>query len=109
MGEWSDMRRKTYKLKTLENNRFSIMVTDLKHCYFCGKSPVDIHEVYGGANRRVSMKNGFCVPLCRSCHQQITTNNTLSSLLKASCQRCFEINHTKEEFLQLIGKYYDID
>ena len=66
------MKKKTAKLARIERKRYSIMTEDLKHCFICGCAPVDIHEVYGGANRRASMENGFCLPLCRRHHQTAT-------------------------------------
>lgn len=100
------MRYKTYKLQKLERNRYSIFTDDLKHCYLCGKSPADIHEIFGGANRKVSMQNGFCVPLCREHHCIITNDNDLSLIMKKICQEKYEKTHNREEFIALIGKNY---
>jgi len=100
------MKQKSATLRNLERNRYSILATDLENCYFCGRSPVDMHEIYGGRNRRVSMQNGFCVPLCRRHHENITNNEQLSLLLKKDCQESFEATHSRDEFMKLIGKNY---
>lgn len=100
------MKQKTAKLRKLEKNRYSILTKDLEHCWLCGKSPVDIHEIYGGANRKISMKNGFCMPLCRQHHEIITNENTLSIYIKEICQQEFEKTHSRVEFMNLIGKNY---
>ena len=66
----------------------------------------DCHEIYCGAKRQVSMKNGFCVPLCRFCHMQVTNNRLADIRLRVECQRKFEETHTREEFLKLVGRNY---
>lgn len=101
------MKYKSYKLQKLERNRYSILTNDLEHCYLCGKSPVDIHEIYGGANRKTSMLNGFCVPLCRQHHREITDNNGFE--LKKLCQKEYEKTHTREDFIFIIGKSYNLE
>ena len=100
------MQYKTNKLRKLENNRYSILTNDLEHCYICGEDKDDMHEIYGAGNRRISMMNGFCVPLCRQCHMFITKDNAISLLLKQQCQRKFEETKTREEFFKLIGKNF---
>ena len=100
------MKFKTSKLRKLEADRYSILTDDLEHCYICGEHKDDMHEIYGGRNRRVSMANGFCVPLCRSCHSFITRDNTSDLVLKQHCQKKFEEENSREDFMLLIGKNY---
>lgn len=90
----------------LERARYSILTDDLEHCYICGYPKEDMHEVYGGANRRMSMENGLCVPLCRHYHIQITVNDTMNKALKRVCQKKYEETHTRDEFMSLIKKNY---
>ena len=44
------------KQKKLNNNRFSIFTNKFDECYYCGKQNIklDLHEVYGGSNRKRS-------------------------------------------------------
>ena len=106
------MRRKTYRLQKLENGRYSILTNDLDRCIFCGAPDPDIHEVYGGSNRQISMANGFCVPLCRWHHLMVTNPDktalgfVIDKELKEKCQKVYEQQHTREEFIKLIGKNY---
>ena len=100
------MKQKSAKLRNLERNRYSIITDDMEHCYICRKSPVDIHEIYGGANRKVSMENGFCVPLCRRHHQVVTDKASISKIFKRACQQIFEESHSREDFMKLIGRNY---
>lgn len=102
------IKNKTNKQVKLENNRYSIITNDLKHCYICTKKGLknipkdDLHEIYGGSNRKRSIKNGFVVPLCRKCHQ----DNEVLKFLKRFIQKEYEKKHTREEFIRLIGKNY---
>lgn len=100
------MKNKTNKLRKLERERKSILTDDLEHCFICKNQPIDIHEIYGGANRKISMIKNFCVPLCRTCHTKATLNNDFSLILKKLCQTEFEKTATREEFMRLIGKNY---
>lgn len=98
---------KTSKQIKLEKSRYSILTDDLEHCYICrfqGKKVLrdDLHEVYGGANRKRSILNGLVVPLCRKHHQ----NEEILSELKVATQRMYEVKHTRDEFIKLIGKSY---
>ena len=100
------MRNKTYKLKKLEKNRFSILTNDMEHCYICQSPFVEIHEIYNAGNRKISMKNGFCVPLCHRHHEYVTLNADGSNYLKQKCQMVFEKTHSREEFMKLIGRNF---
>lgn len=100
------MRNKTYKLQKLEKNRFSILTDDMEHCFICKSPFVDIHEIYCGKNRKVSMQNGFCVPLCREHHEFVTLNADGSNYLKQKCQFEYEKIYTRDEFIKLIGRNY---
>ena len=100
------MKKKTARLQKLERGRFSILTNDLKRCYLCGASPVDLHEIYGAGNRQTSMRLGFVIPLCRRHHQAIHENAQLSMDLKIVCQQKFEETNTREAFRKEIGKSY---
>ena len=100
------MRNKTYKLQKLEKQRKSILTDDLEHCIICKMPAQDIHEIYGGKNRKVSMINNFCVPLCRNCHIRITNSEKDSIILKKLCQKKFEENNSREKFLSIIYRNY---
>ena len=100
------MRNKTYKLQKLEKNRFSILTNDMEHCYICQSPFIAIHEIYGGRNRKTSMQNGFCVPLCHKHHEYVTLNADGSNYFKQKCQKVFEETHSRDEFLELIGRSY---
>ncbi len=100
------MKNKTSKLRKLEKNRYSILTEDLEHCFICQQSSVDIHEIYGGCNRKVSMQNGFCVPLCREHHRLVTDYPLSNRNLQVKCQSKFEEINSRDKFMRLIGRNY---
>ena len=100
------MKTKSNKLAKLERKRTSILTEQEDVCFLCGRLRDDIHEIFGGANRTASMKHGFCVPLCRSCHERVTNNEEASKVLKRLCQAKFEKTHTRQEFYDIVGRNY---
>lgn len=95
------------KQKQLNDNRISILTKDFDRCFYCKRlkyqnEKFDLHEVYGGSNRTRSIKMGFVVPLCRKCH----SNEEIINKLRIKIQKEFEKNHTREEFINIIGKSY---
>ena len=100
------MKQKTNKLRKLERNRKSILTKDLKRCYICGDPKSDLHEIFGAGNRKISMEQGFVIPVCRKCHTKLTLNYDFGLMIKKICQNEFEANHTREEWMQLIHKNY---
>lgn len=100
------MKYKTTKLRKLEQDRYSIFTEDLDHCFLCGATGTDIHEIYGGSNRQQSMKYGFCVPLCRFHHSLVTLYPKYNNILQKECQEIYEVKHSREEFMRIIGKNY---
>lgn len=89
----------------------SIMQTD-KKCLICGTNyNLHLHHIFAGhANRKISDKYGFTVWLCGYHHnlskEGVHYNHSLDFAIKRSCQAKFELNHTRKEFMDLIGKNY---
>lgn len=84
-----------------------------ERCFLCGRwGDTARHEIYFGPNRQISKKAGFWINVCPSCHTRIhaeaTTpcDVTIDRLLKIDCQEVFEREHTREEFMELIGRSY---
>lgn len=85
-----------------------------KHeCFVCGNTyGLDRHHIYGGGNRSVSEDNGFWCYLCRRHHTMTMYSvhgdpeHRLDKELKAMCQSLYERDHTRDEFIRLIGKSY---
>lgn len=98
-----EIKKKSSKLKKIERQRDRELIKEGK-CDYCHKyfEHLDPHEVYGGSNRKRSIKNGFIKLLCRKCH----SNEKILLQLKIDVQKEFEKTHSREEFIKLIGKNY---
>ena len=97
------MKKKSNKLAKLERQRDKNLIKS-GICDNCGKysQRLDPHEVYGGSNRKRSIKYKFIKLLCRECH----SNENIINQLRIDTQKEYEKTHTKEEFIKLIGKSY---
>ena len=101
--EPTKIKQKSSKLAKLERLRDKNIVKSGK-CDYCHKvkKRLDPHEVYGGSNRQISIKNGFVKMLCRECH----SNERIINQLRIDVQKEYEKNHTRKEFIKIIGKSY---
>ena len=97
------MKKKSSKQAKLERQRDKNIVKSGR-CENCGKicAELDPHEVYGGSNRKRSIKYKFIKLLCRKCH----SNENIINQLRIDTQKEYMKTHTKEEFIELIGKSY---
>ena len=83
-----------------------------KHLGLCATGGLQIHHIYAGKNRKISDDNGFWVYLLPMFHTGLTfavhgrDGAALDLELKQDCQRKFEETHTREEFMNLIGRNY---
>ena len=95
------IKQKSKKLAKLERQRDKELIKTGR-CECCGKvcKKLDPHEVYGGSNRKRSIKNKFIKLLCRECH----SNEKVIAQLRIDTQKEYEKNHTREEFIKLIRK-----
>ena len=88
------------------------MDQELYMCEVCKMAPaVTTHEVYyGTANRKISIKNGFQVKICPRCHDaahyKIDLVTDVNKVLRKQFQREYEKNHSRQEFIKLIGQNY---
>ncbi len=88
-------------------------------CFLCEKLRGDTsikrvhrhHVFYGGGLRDVSEQNGFTCYLCIEHHadgfpESVHGNSKIRNYLCALFQKEYEKDHTREEFMELIGKNY---
>lgn len=101
-----EIKKKSRKLAKLEKNRYSILTNNLKRCYICKSKKEDIHEIYGGKNRQVSMKYGLVIPVCRKCHIKIPKDKSLNEKLHKVGQKAFEKEYKTENFMKVFGENY---
>lgn len=89
----------------------SVLKTRPGLCYLCKRQgDTALHHVYFGFNRWMSDENGFVVFLCPSCHTESPTSahkcRDTDLYLKRRCQAAYEKNHTRDEFMRLVGRNY---
>ena len=101
--EVTEIKKKSKKLAKLERQRDKDIVKE-GLCEFCGKysKRLDPHEVYGGSNRKRSIKHKFVKLICPKCH----SNEAIINQLRIDTQKEYMKTHTEEEFINLIGKSY---
>ena len=101
--EVTELKKKSSKLAKLERQRDKDIIKE-GICEFCSNysKKLDPHEVYGGSNRKRSIKHKFIKLICRECH----SNENIINQLRTETQKEYEKNHTREEFIKLIGKSY---
>lgn len=89
-------------------------------CYYCDSPYAERHEVYGGANRKISMREDFQVDLCMNCHEGIHNQRTPEDKeRKEYWQKHYQEKYenklieeglhpelAREEWIQLIGRSY---
>ena len=101
--EVTEIKKKSKKLAKLERQRDKDIVKE-GICEFCGKysKRLDPHEVYGGSNRKRSIKHKFVKLICPKCH----SNEAIINQLRIDTQKEYMKTHTEEEFINLIVKSY---
>lgn len=84
-----------------------------EQCFLCGvKGILETHHIFfGNPGRQISEKNGFKVRLCPSCHRLAPCSphqcRETDLELKKACQRAYEEQgHSREEFINLVGRNY---
>ena len=102
------MKNKSNKLAKLEKDRFSVFSNDKERCYLCGSSyNLTWHEIFRGANRRNSMKFGFCLRLCLNCHEEKQEDIIFNDFWHRQAQLYFEeYIGSREEFLKIFRRNF---
>ena len=99
----TEIKKRSNKLAKIERQRDKNL-TKSGICEYCGNysKRLDPHEIYGGSNRKRSIKHKFVKLICPRCH----SNEEIINQLRIDTQKEFEKTHTREEFIKLIGKSY---
>lgn len=87
------------------------IVDDRQRCYKCGTIfNLHKHHIYGGPNRKVSEREGFFIYLCARHHnlsdEGIHFDKSFDLEVKQECQSKYEESHSRDEFMELIGRNY---
>lgn len=107
------------KMKKRKKHKKSILHYKDGTCYLCvklkgicSKYPVvHEHHVYPGKpNRQISEAEGFKVYLCPRHHEYhkeaVHENDENMKMIQRDCQRKYEETHTRQQFMDLIGRNY---
>lgn len=109
---------KTPTKKKRKVHKKSILHSKDGTCYLCIRIHNDHrihwttheHHIYGGPNRPISEAKGFKVHLCLDHHEfgpeAVHNNIDNLRLLQQDAQREYEKTHTRQQFMQLIGRNY---
>ena len=88
------------------------ILSNERFCLVCG-TPENLHRhhIFGGYGLRdLSEKNGFWCYLCARHHNMsnhsVHADKTLDLKLKSKCQEIYELDHSREEFMDIIGRNY---
>lgn len=108
--------KQRYQYRPKPTNRvhfYSIFTSDLKHCIITGSSHVHIHHIFGGANKALSERYGFLLPLRPDWHvntsYSIHQDRALELFYKTRCQQYYLKHYgSKEKWLQEFGKWWEI-
>lgn len=96
------------------------ILQDKKECFMCREFydlecviGLEEHHIFGSANRPLSEKHGLKVYLCQSHHNTapygVHFNYENMKWLRQKGQQAFERTHSREEFIKIFGRNYDID
>jgi hypothetical protein len=82
-----------------------------KQCFFCGTSlNLERHHcIHGTAGRRIADKLGLTIWLCSEHHRGKYSphqNREIDLRLKRFAQSCYEDKHSREEWMQKVGRNY---
>lgn len=83
-----------------------------KECYLTGETwRLHKHHIFfGSGKRKTSEQNGFWCYLTPELHNMsnngVHFNRELDLQLKQECQKRYEETHTREDFMDLIGRNY---
>lgn len=108
----------TSKKKSRMRHPASVLRQEDGTCYLCVRKNHDcsmhgnleIHHIFGGPNRRISEENGFKVRLCPEHHRTgpdaVHCSVESMRLIQRDAQRQYEKNHSRQQFMSLIGRNY---
>lgn len=87
----------------------SALVDCMEFCIVCGAPKLHTHHVFEGtANRRISDKYGYIIPLCLEHHtgrNGIHFNKEFDLAMKKRVQEHFEKNHgNRKKFIETFGR-----
>ena len=73
------------------------------YCYFCGCMATEYHEIFYGRNRKLSIKYGLQVPICRHDHREVHDNprGEKDIILRTVGRNYFEETYPELDFVEV--------
>lgn len=95
----------------LAKKLWSVFTDDMDHCFFTGTPYCERHHIFGSANRNLSEKYGFVIPLAPYLHNfspnsvHGNPNHGLDLELKKLAQKYYEEHvGSREDFIKEFGQ-----
>ena len=95
----------------LAKKLWSVFTDDMDHCFFTGTPYCERHHIFGSANRNLSEKYGFVIPLAPYLHNFAPNsvhgnpNHGLDLELKKLAQKYYEEHvGSREDFIKEFGQ-----
>ena len=106
--KYKQLKQKSDKQKSLEENRFSILQNSLNKCYFCNNKATDWHELLKGRNRKKCIEWGLCVRVCRNCHSRTENDSKFYQGGRILAQKVWQdyYNKSEDDFIKEFGRSY---
>ncbi len=87
------------------------LLQESKQCFITERTDyLHKHHIYGGCNRTISEEEGFFIYLIPEFHtigpEAVHNDDEFLKSLQEICQSLYEENHTRDEFIRLIGQNY---
>ena len=83
---------------------------DNKNCFLCfGENNLERHHIFGNtANRKLSERYGLYTYLCMTCHDNITLNRNMETVLKLKVdgQKRFNFAYPDKDFEKIFKVNY---
>jgi len=101
------MKLKSKKQAKKEKERYSVFTTDDK-CMICNsKHYLTWNEIFRGRNRSNSMKYGFCLRMCLTCHELYQEDVFFNDTWHKKAQIYFEEHYgTRNDFIIIFRRNY---
>ena len=76
-------------------------------CYVCDTTEgVEVHHIFGAADRPISDREGLFIHLCRKHHEETHRDAKLMQTLHEVGQEQWERTHSREEFIKTFRQSY---
>lgn len=103
-------KRKTHKRSILHQKDGTCYLCITLHNDYRYHTVLHEHHVFGGPNRSISEAEGLKAYLCLDHHETgpeaVHNNAKIMRLMQQDAQRAYEKAHTRQQFLNLIGRNY---